>query len=113
MQISKEKTERDRLLAHLYLMREALLKTPHGMGDHSDRCRAANSGLCPNPPEKCQCHVHRIRQVLEEDFEALDALVNLLGAVRRSVKGEQQESSEPCQVWHPVKEALQALDVER
>jgi hypothetical protein len=52
------------LLAHVALQQQALLRTPHSAGDHTDLCRFHNAGLAPELPQACRCHVAAVQQSL-------------------------------------------------
>ncbi len=70
--IEKLRKENKRYKKALKMMRQALLKTHHGTGDHTDLCRSKNNGMAPVYRDDCQCHVATVARTLEETASLLE-----------------------------------------
>ncbi|MBF0186492.1 MAG: hypothetical protein HQL50_01045 [Magnetococcales bacterium] len=75
--------------ARMALMRKALLYTPHGLGDHTDRCRMENGGAGPGRLNDCICHVALIDKALDTDKCVERAFLELYTAVRHLLDNEE------------------------
>ncbi|MBF0626420.1 MAG: hypothetical protein HQL82_16650 [Magnetococcales bacterium] len=66
-------------------LRDALARTPHAPGDHTDLCRHHNAGLSPRDPSQCRCHVAAVTAALAAtDDQATRQMQGLIQAARRS-----------------------------
>ncbi|MBF0135811.1 MAG: hypothetical protein H7833_12685 [Magnetococcus sp. DMHC-1] len=98
----------DALLATL---REALVRTPHARGDHTDLCRHHNAGMPPATLNHCHCHVARIVQTLATPMPRAEAILETVRAARHACHILADPTSPATlQALHLLQTALQRLD---
>ncbi|MBF0153584.1 MAG: hypothetical protein HQL64_07585 [Magnetococcales bacterium] len=68
--------------ALLVTLREALTRTPHARGDHTDLCRHHHAGLPPRELEQCRCHVAWVTRALTTPAPRAEAILETIRAAR-------------------------------